>query len=126
MKFCLIYTIIFVLLLQDAAFARQIDYSQSNDNSPCPSYPMPVIKPLVDEDKLPIIKPESKIDYKLIIVNPCLSKTERLQNPSSSTLPNNKSDLQYLATKFKLDENVFTFTSSKDAMRNLFLSPKQP
>ncbi len=126
MKFCLIYTIVFVFLLQGAAFAQQTVDSQSNDNSPCPDYSMPVIKPLIDENKLPIVKPENKIDYKLIIVNPCLSKTEQAQNSTSPIRPNNVSDWKFPAAKFKLDENVFTFTPSKSATQKLFLFPKQP
>ncbi len=81
MKILLIQTITFVILLPAALFAQQqINVSQpAQNNSPCSDFPTPVIKPDVDENKLPIVKPDANIDFKLIIVNPCVSITEQQQ-----------------------------------------------
>ena len=130
MKIRLIYTIAFTFLLQGAAFAQETVVSQPmQDNSPCPNFPMPVIEVFVDENKLPIVKPDSKIDYKLIIVNPCISKTEQSLNPLFPVfpvVPKNNGGLQSPATEFKFNGAGFTFTPRDNVTQNPVLVPKQP
>lgn len=127
MKIRLIYAVAFTFLLQGAAFAQEIVVSQPTQNNfPCPNFPMPVIEPFVDENKLPIVKPDSKIDYKLIIVNPCVSKTEQSLNPLFTVVPKNNDNLQSPATEFKFNGSGFTFTPKDNVTQNPFLVPKQP
>ena len=125
MKICLIYIFAFAFLLQGAAFAQESLVGQpTEDNSPCPNFPMPVIKPFVDENKLPIVKPDSKIDFKLIIVNPCVTKVEQSPNPLFQVVPKNNGLSP--TTEFKFNENGFIFTLKDNVTQNTFLVPKQP
>ena len=127
MKICLIFAIAFTFLLQGATFAQETVVSQpTQNNSPCPNFPMPVIKPFVDENKLPIVKPDSKIDFKLIIVNPCVSKTEQSPNPLFPVVPKNNSNLQSPATEFRFNGSNFTFPPKNNVTQNPLLVPKQP
>ena len=127
MKIHLIYAVAFTFLLQGAAFAQETIISQPTEgNSPCPNFPMPVIEPFVDENKLPIVKPDSKIDFKLIIVNPCVSKIEQLPNSLFQVVPKNNGGLQSPATEFKFNGNSFTVTPKDNVTQNPLLVPKQP
>jgi hypothetical protein len=127
MKIYLTYAIAFAFLLQGAAFAQETVVSQpTEDNSPCPNFPMPVIEPFVDENKLPIVKPDSKIDFKLIIVNPCVSKTEQSPNSLFLVVPKNNGGSQSPATEFKFNGSGFTFTPKDNVTQNPFLVLKQP
>lgn len=50
---------------------------QFEENNPCPDFPMPTNNfPLSDEQLKMVVKPDEKIDYKIIIINPCLPPVE--------------------------------------------------
>ncbi|MDQ3748817.1 MAG: hypothetical protein M3367_07375 [Acidobacteriota bacterium] len=128
MKIRLIYAIAFVLLLQGAAFAQETIVGQPPENNlACPNFPMPIIKPDVDENKLPIVKPDSSIDFKLIIVNPCVSKTEQSSNSlfPVAPQPKNNGDFQSPVTLLNLNGGDSTLTKSVVVQNPIFM-PKQP
>lgn len=52
------------------------------DINPCPSFPMPTNNvPVTGEQSKMVVKPDDKIDYKLIIIDPCLPKPEKNEKP---------------------------------------------
>lgn len=129
MKIRLIYAIAFALFLQGASFAQEVIVSQPpENNSLCLNFPMPIIKPYVDENKLPIVKPQSSVDYKLIIINPCATAMGQRSNsllPVSSQ-PKNNGNLQLPVTPFNRNESGIVFTTKVDVTKNLVFAPKQP
>ena len=129
MKIHLIYAIAFTILLQGAASAQEVISGQPSENNlPCPNFPMPIIKPDVDENKLPIVKPDSTIDYKLIIIDPCASATEQKSNPLFlvAPQPKNNGSLQLPVTPLNRNENNFTITPKRNVAQNPIFTPSQP
>ena len=129
MKIRLICAIAFTVLLQGSAFAQEAVSTQRNETpSPCPNFPMPVIKPEVDENKLPIVKPDSTVDYKLIIVDPCASAIEQKSNSLFPVVPQpkNNGSLQLSVTPLKRNENNFTITPKENVTQSPVFTPKQP
>jgi hypothetical protein len=93
MKFRLTQTIAFVILLQVTLFAQETKVNEpTQSKSLCLNFPTPVIKPEVDENKPPIVKPDSIIDFKLIIISPCVCVTEQPANSLFSVVPKTKDE----------------------------------
>lgn len=96
MKIYLIFALAVIVFSQgkvSAQIQKSVSEKPSESASPCPNFPMPVIKPDVSFDKnnSSVIKIDNQIDYKLIIVNPCLSATEQKSdflNPAEEIKPN--------------------------------------
>lgn len=70
MKKYLIGAFALICSLQIAGVAQSTTVLQK-DTDPCAKFRMPRLKPNFDGGSYQTIKPNNKIDYKIIIINPC-------------------------------------------------------
>lgn len=104
MKIRLIYAMAFVFLLQSAAFAQKaVDLPMAQKDSACSNFSMRIIEQTATKDHLPIVRPNNSVDFKLIIIAPCLPTAQ-----------------------FKSNENDFTLTPKDNRTPNQIVSPKRP
>lgn len=89
---------------------------------------MPVIEVFVDENKLPIVKPDSTVDYKLIIIDPCVSAIEQKSNSLFPVVsqPKNNGSLQLSIVPPNRNGNNPAITPKGNVMQNSVITPKQP
>lgn len=88
MRFNLLTLLSLTFLLVSLSFADSKTDDEKPSNNLCLEFSTPIIKPQVSKD-FSVVKPDKKIDYKLIIVNPCQSLEKKSSNSRNPGLPQN-------------------------------------
>lgn len=124
MKIKLICAVAVVILLQSAISAQEkIVGEASKSEYVCQNFPMPVIGsslspefPMLERNSFPTVKPNSGVDYKLIIINPCLPTPTQSLIPSTESVPNLEKDkLLQTPPELELNKNNLKPAQNLDA-----------
>ncbi|MBC7797108.1 MAG: hypothetical protein H7Z37_09575 [Pyrinomonadaceae bacterium] len=124
MKVKLICAVAVVILLQSAVSAQEtVTIETLGSEYSCRNFPMPVVGlplspefPMLGRNSFPTVKPDSGVDYKLIIINPCLPTPTQSLTPSTKSVPNlEKEKLPQTPPELELNKNKLKPAQNSDA-----------